>query len=114
MGGLVLRGFGLCGSCVCPVRVSRSRLPPVSFYRYMYRDRFFSCVRECPGSPRCLFTGTGSFYRRRARWREELDGRSRTLPDTGDLWNSCSLFPCDALKCVFALRREELVTQSSY
>ena len=32
MDGLVLRGFGLCGSCVCPVRVSR--LPPVSFYRY--------------------------------------------------------------------------------
>jgi len=31
VGGLVLRGFGLCGSCVCPV---------------------------CPGSPRCLFTGT--------------------------------------------------------
>jgi hypothetical protein len=31
----------------------------VSFYRYRYRYR---CFRVCPGSPRCLFTGTGQFF----------------------------------------------------
>jgi len=34
-----------------------SRLPPVSFYRYC-TVRVFRVSRECPGSPRCLFTGT--------------------------------------------------------
>jgi hypothetical protein len=31
----------------------------MSFYRYRYRYR---CFRVCPGSPRCLFTGTGQFF----------------------------------------------------
>ena len=33
-----------------------SRLPPVSFYR----TRVSRVSRVCPGSPRCLFTGTGT------------------------------------------------------
>ena len=46
----------LCVPCV-------SRLPPVSFYRYYATIRVPVCARVsvsrvCPGSPRCLFTGT--------------------------------------------------------
>ena len=69
VGGLVLRGFGLCGSCVCPVCVPA----PPGVFLPVARVRWWvgmvvrvgcpcvpclSRVRVCPGSPRCLFTGT--------------------------------------------------------
>ena len=52
-GWMVVRFVGvtrvpLCARVSCVRPVCESRLPPVSFYRYSV----------CPGSPRCLFTGT--------------------------------------------------------